>query len=444
MRALRPDYVFSGGRTLSGVSLLVQDGVVQGVESLRRGRTSSRFPGVPCCPEWWRRTAMPSSAHPRPDRSNRAHDRDDFWTWREAMYAAAEQLTPEELYAVSKVCFLEMARAGITAVGEFHYLHRDPAGKPYADPNELDLAVARAAREAGLRIILLRVAYARSGFRIPENPRQKRFIEGSVDEYLRNLDALSRHVPSAPLPTACAPARRNGSATSARRRSGAAGRCTCTWPSSEEKSSSARPSTAPRPRCCSKRRGVLRERPPRCTQSISANATSRPWAARGLRLRLSTTERNLGDGVVRADLLLAAGARLCIGSDSEVQLSPLEDARQLEYHLRLLQSRGRSRPGARGCGRPGREALRKSRAREECAPRDARGRAPARRAGGFHRRRPRRSLDRRMQRGRLHVQRGIRDGADRHPRDLGGRRAVAPGLRERAARLPDRHAKAVG
>src|SRR5258706_2987514 len=87
-----------------------------------------------------------------------------------------------------------MARAGITAVGEFHYLHRDRDGKAYADPNELDLAVARAASEAGIRVVLLRVAYARSGFQIPENPRQRRFIEGSADEYLKNLEALSKRV----------------------------------------------------------------------------------------------------------------------------------------------------------------------------------------------------------------------------------------------------------
>src|SRR5207244_3977966 len=82
-------------------------------------------------------------------------------SWREAMYAAAEGLTPDDLHAISKFCFLEMARAGITAVGEFHYLHRDASGKPYANPNELDLAVASAAQDAGLRVVLWRVAYAR-------------------------------------------------------------------------------------------------------------------------------------------------------------------------------------------------------------------------------------------------------------------------------------------
>src|SRR5258708_40314382 len=115
---------------------------------------------------------------------------DDFWSWREAMYAAAERLDPDDLHAVSKFCFLEMARAGITAVGEFHYLHRDRDGRAYADPNELDLAVARAAKEAGLRVVLLRVADARRGFGLAENPRQPRFIRGPPHQDLQNLHPL--------------------------------------------------------------------------------------------------------------------------------------------------------------------------------------------------------------------------------------------------------------
>src|ERR1700682_1415584 len=194
MRALRPDYLFSGGRVLSGASLLISDGVVQGVGEPPAGAEVVPLRGRALLPGM---VAAHSHAFQRAIRGrteHRSHPRDDFWSWREAMYAAAERLGPEDLYAVSKYCFLEMARAGITAVGEFHYLHRDPSGKPYADPNELDLAVARGAQEAGLRVVLLRVAYARSGFRTSENPRQQRFIEGSASEYLKNLEALSRHV----------------------------------------------------------------------------------------------------------------------------------------------------------------------------------------------------------------------------------------------------------
>src|SRR5256712_10003352 len=194
MRALLPDFLFSGGQVHVGPALIVRDGRVLGV-----GEPPEEAEVIPVRGPCTLPGLVPAHSHafPRAIRGrteHRSHARDDFWSWREAMYAAAERLTPDDLHAISKFCFLEMARAGITAVGEFHYLHRDASGKPYADPNELDLAVARAAQEAGLRIVLLRVAYARSGYGVPENPRQKRFIEGSADEYLRNLDALSRHV----------------------------------------------------------------------------------------------------------------------------------------------------------------------------------------------------------------------------------------------------------
>src|SRR5947209_20458683 len=195
MRILRPDFLFSGGRLLAGAALAIHGGRVESVGPAPVDGEVVRLSGRAILPGM---VAAHSHAFQRAIRGrteHRSHARDDFWSWREAMYAAAEGLRPDDLHAISKFCFLEMARAGITAVGEFHYLHRDASGKPYANPNELDLAVARAAQDAGLRVVLLRVAYARSGFRLPQNPRQKRFIEGSADEYLQNLDALSRQVP---------------------------------------------------------------------------------------------------------------------------------------------------------------------------------------------------------------------------------------------------------
>ena len=83
--------------------------------------------------------------------------------WREMMYRAATRLSPEDLRDAARFAFLEMALNGITAVGEFHYLHRTAEGQPYDDPNLLSKAVIDAANEIGLRIALLRVAYARSG-----------------------------------------------------------------------------------------------------------------------------------------------------------------------------------------------------------------------------------------------------------------------------------------
>jgi len=121
---------------------------------------------------------------------------DSFWTWREMMYSAATRLTPDDIYDASRMAFLEMALSGITAVGEFHYLHHAPDGSPYDDPNLLAQEVMRAAGEAGLRIALLRVAYARSGFQTAVNPKQKRFIESDPQSYLQNLEALAKSVRS--------------------------------------------------------------------------------------------------------------------------------------------------------------------------------------------------------------------------------------------------------
>src|SRR5918912_1366438 len=86
---------------------------------------------------------------------------DDFWTWRESMYSTATRLSVEDLYDASRMSFLEMAIGGITSVGEFHYIHYAPDGKPYDDPNLLSKTVMRAALDVGLKICLLRVAYAR-------------------------------------------------------------------------------------------------------------------------------------------------------------------------------------------------------------------------------------------------------------------------------------------
>src|SRR6184192_4111793 len=299
-RSFQPDLLFSGGRVLAGAALNVREGKVESIGAPAgepvplRGRAV--LPGL---------VAAHSHAFQRAIRGrteHRSHPRDDFWTWREAMYAAAERLSPDDLYAVSKFCFLEMARAGVTAVGEFHYLHRDRDGRPYADPNELDLAVARAATEAGLRVVLLRVAYARGGL--------KRFVEGSADEYLKNLDALSRQVPvgAAPHSVRACPAEwiRDIAAEAFRRG----------WPlhlrvseqRGEVEQCQAEHGTTPA--LVLERLGALRES---TTAVHGVHLTAQDIAALG-RARATvcacpTTERNLGDGVVRADLLLVSGVR---------------------------------------------------------------------------------------------------------------------------------------
>ena len=119
---------------------------------------------------------------------------DDFWTWREAMYAAADALDPHGIRAVAEECFDAGRRAGYTAVGEFHYVHHRPDGVPYEEPNELALAVIEGARAAGVRIVLLMAAYARGGAGRGPSAGQRRFCDGSVEEYLGRVERLAAAV----------------------------------------------------------------------------------------------------------------------------------------------------------------------------------------------------------------------------------------------------------
>ena len=126
---------------------------------------------------------------------------DDFWSWRESMYAAAEALDPRGMREVAEECFDAGRRAGYTAVGEFHYVHHRPDGTPYEEPNELALAVVDAARAVGVRIVLLMAAYARGGAGRGPSPGQRRFCDPSVVAYLDRVDRLADAVAGDPLVT---------------------------------------------------------------------------------------------------------------------------------------------------------------------------------------------------------------------------------------------------
>lgn len=130
------------------------------------------------------------------------HQDDNFWSWRQQMYDAALTFSPEQVQTAAALTFLEMLMAGITTVGEFHYLHHQPDGTPYADPNELAHRVIAAAEDVGIRITLLRVAYARAGFQKQADPRQRRFIEPDIDTYLNRFENLQKHYLQNPLVTA--------------------------------------------------------------------------------------------------------------------------------------------------------------------------------------------------------------------------------------------------
>jgi formimidoylglutamate deiminase len=275
------------------------------------------------------------------------HTSDSFWTWREQMYGAANRLSPEDIYVASRMAFLEMALAGITAVGEFHYLHHAPDGSRYDDPNLLEREVIRAARDVGLRIALLRVAYARAGYQTEPNPQQVRFIESSPDEYLSHLEQLLstpelkespdawigvaphsvRAVPLDYLKTVVEFANARALPVHMHVAEQTAEVAACI----EEYRRS--------PVALLETEGLLSER---FTAVHAIHVTPKAIGAfartRANVCACPTTERNLGDGVVPVDGYFKANVAVSLGTDSQTQIDLLEDARELEYHLRLQQT----------------------------------------------------------------------------------------------------------
>jgi formimidoylglutamate deiminase len=112
---------------------------------------------------------------------------DDFWSWREAMYACALSMDPDEMQAVATMLYSELLRKGYTHVAEFHYLHHDKNGKPYDNLPEMGLRLLEAAKDAGVKITLIPVFYQKGGFGKDPQPRQRRFISKTVDDYFQLL-----------------------------------------------------------------------------------------------------------------------------------------------------------------------------------------------------------------------------------------------------------------
>lgn len=268
---------------------------------------------------------------------------DSFWTWREKMYTAANRLDPEDIYDASRMAFLEMALSGITTVGEFHYLHHRPDGEPYDDPNLLACEVVRAARDVGVRIALLRVAYARSGYRAIANPEQSRFIETEADIYLQRASQLHSFLSTqndyawmavAPHSVRAVPLEYLKKVIDfAREKSLMVHMHISEQPAEVQACLN---EYGKSPVILLQNHNLLSER---FTAVHAIHVTPDEVAIlaeeKAKVCACPTTERNLGDGVFPADSFFAAGATIALGTDSQIQIDLLEDARELEYELRL-------------------------------------------------------------------------------------------------------------
>jgi formiminoglutamate deiminase len=126
------------------------------------------------------------------ERHSDAREADDFWSWREAMYALALNLNPEQMKTIAAMLYAELVRHGWTNVAEFHYVHHDKNGASYDNLAEMGEALIEAAKEAGIKITLIPIFYQKGGFGQPPNERQKRFISATFEDYLELFEASER------------------------------------------------------------------------------------------------------------------------------------------------------------------------------------------------------------------------------------------------------------
>jgi len=268
--------------------------------------------------------------------------RGDFWTWRERMYAVAGSIDPNACLALARATFAEMTLAGVTAVGEFHYLHHAPEGQRYEDANEIGRAVIAAAHEAGIRITLLDTCYLSGGIGREVEGAQLRFSDGTAEAWEERVDALKPE-PGARLGAAIHSVRAVDPGSAARVAAFAAARA---WPlhahvseqpAENEESIAAYGMT---PTALLAEAGALSGRFTAVHATHLADADFALLGDPGCGVCLCpTTERDLADGVGPARRLADAGARLSLGTDSHAVIDPLEEARAVELDQRLESGR---------------------------------------------------------------------------------------------------------
>lgn len=268
---------------------------------------------------------------------------DDFWSWREAMYMCALAINPEQLEAVAAMLYAEMLRYGYTHVAEFHYLHHDQDGTPYTNRAEMGERLIAAAKTAGIKITLIPVFYKQGGFGKPAAPKQRRFILQSTDEYFALLEASSQLVKQ--HQHACL----------------GFGVHSLRAVSADEifKTFEFGPKDLPFHLHAAEQLtevsdsiGFLKQRPVEwlldhlpvnerfhivhCTH-LSDDEVIQLANSRAHVVLCPATEGNLGDGVFRLTEFSTHYGNWCIGSDSQINLNPLEDLRWLDYGQRLLR-----------------------------------------------------------------------------------------------------------
>jgi len=264
--------------------------------------------------------------------------RGSFWTWREQMYELAQVLDPDSMLALARATFAEMALAGVTVVGEFHYLHFASGGTGYSDPNAMGAAVVRAAEEAGVRLTLLDACYLHGGIGAEVSLVQRRFRDRCVDAWLARVDRLDdgpmvRIGAAIHSVRAVDPDEAEVVASWAKSRGAALHAHVSEQPAENEACLAAYGATPTR---VLERAGALSRRFTAVHSTHLSEADVGVLGGSGAFCCLCpTTERDLADGIGPASRLRRAGARLTLGSDSNAIIEPFEEARAVELDERL-------------------------------------------------------------------------------------------------------------
>lgn len=337
------EYAWLGDGAASRVRFVEEGGVITAVESgVGPDSTDARLPGV----------VLPGFANAHSHAFHRAlrgrthAGGGTFWTWREKMYALADRLDPDRYRRLATAAYAEMALAGVTCVGEFHYLHHGPDGVPYAEPNAMGEALRDAAMAAGIRLTLLDTCYLTGGFGRPLEGTQRRFGDGDAERWVARVDELRpdtttrigaaihsvRAVPPEQMPAIVA---------------GADGRPLHVHVSEQPVENDECMATyAATPAQLLHDHGALG---PATTAVHATHLSVADVALLGsdgtVACFCPTTERDLADGIGPARLLADAGVPLALGSDQHAIVDLLEEARALEMHERLAsRQRGRFAP----------------------------------------------------------------------------------------------------
>jgi len=277
------------------------------------------------------------------ERVDPAHPHDDFWTWREEMYAAAGRLDPDAAHAVALLAYREMRAAGFVAVGEFHYVHHRPDGTPYSPPNAMSLATAAAADEAGIDQVLLMTAYERAGAGLPPTTGQRRFCDPDVATYLGRVEALAGERPAGRVGLAPHSVRAvsRGWLEEIGRFGESAGMVVHVHACEQRREiEECLAEHGRRPVELLADAGCLGPRTTIVHGTHASDGELDLLAQAGASVCLCpTTEANLGDGYLPALRLFERGIRVCIGTDSNTVIDPVVEVREVEAVARRTAER---------------------------------------------------------------------------------------------------------